>query len=257
MSESFRNPLKPSADFTHKDCRDRSFRGHDLRHANFEEADIRGCDFRDADLDGAIFKNATIGRTIRQIGMVLITTLLLLLVSFQAFSQLVFAGLGITQDDPAWAYVLVLRSMLALAGAMTGFQSWNISSQPLRRWMNRLAVMAVCAVVGFFYGARVTQNNPYGAIAVAVVFSVAGLWTGGKGPRYWAGGFTFLGAIASYGFCFAVGTTVSTLIHAGHYRSGMVWGGVCLVYVKLTLDSLALANQRMIRAMGTCFKSLI
>ncbi|MEL6224358.1 MAG: pentapeptide repeat-containing protein [Cyanobacteria bacterium J06627_8] len=250
--------MNRSADFTHRDWRDRSFRFQDLKHANFEGADVRGCDFRQAQLEGASFTNARIGRTLRQTVLVLIVTLLLLVVAFPSLSQMVFASLGVATDDPAWTYVLILRTVLAIAGASTGLQQWRHAPPRARRIMHRIAVMAVCTITGFVYGVSLTDTSRYGAIAGVMVGGSVGYWLGGqREPRWWVGGFTLLGAIAAYGFCFTAGTTASTLIHAQVYGQGILWAVISFTYAKWTIDSLVLTSKRLTYAMGTCFKSLI
>ena len=58
-------PISP-ADFSHQDCRNRSFCCQDLSYANFQGADVRGADFSDACLIGANFTEAQFGQTRRQ-----------------------------------------------------------------------------------------------------------------------------------------------------------------------------------------------
>lgn len=246
-------------DFSHQDCRDRSFRRQNLRQASFEGADVRGCDFRGANLTDVTFKNAKLGRTRRHMMVVAITVIPLVLCAFHAFSHMFFGGLGTIRQDPAWGFVLALQVSLALAGGMTGLQSvWQKTSVAVPQWVQvataMLGMMAICALIGFFYGGDLSENNPQVAIASAVGFGLIGLIIGsGIGPRWLTAGLTMVGAIAAYGFLLTAGITASTLLHGQDYAWGFLWLGVSALYLKLTLDSLAFASQRISAAMATCF----
>lgn len=246
-------------DFSHQDWRDRSFRNQDLRQASFEEADVRGCDFRGANLTGATFKNAKLGSNRRQQVLVVSTVSILGLVAFHAFSHMFFGGLGTIRDDPAWGFVLALQISLAIAGGMTGLQ-WTIHQHfdRIPAWLRHLVMilgmMAICALIGFFYGGDLTQNNPQVAIVSAVIFGVLGIILGLKsGPRWLIAGLTLVGAIAAYGFFVLAGTHASTSLHGDSYGWGWLWLGIAAWYLKWTLDALMLASQRISRAMATCF----
>ena len=172
-----------TVDFSHQDCRNRSFRRQDLRQATFEGADVRGCDFREADLTNVMFKNAKLGRTRRQMIVVAMTVTPLFLCSFHALSHMFFGGLGTIREDPAWGYVLALNVSLALAGGMTGLQScWRDSSKNAPHWVQMgtamMGMMATCALIGFFYGGDLSDNNPQVAIASAVGLGLVGLVIG-------------------------------------------------------------------------------
>ena len=276
-----------TSDFSHQDWHDRSFRGKDLRKMSFESADVRGCDFRGAQLTGATFKNATLGRTRRQMGVVAITVIPLVILAFHAFSHMFFGGLGTIRDDPAWGYVLALQISLALAGGMTGLQSklHQISSHPASshpasshlasshpasshlahqqalaypHWLQlgtaMIGTMAICALIGFFYGGTLSGNNPRVAITASVGLGCVGLMIGrGLGPRWLTAGLTMAGAIAAYGFFLTAGTNASTLFHGQKYAPGVLWLGVSALYLKWTLDALTFASRRINAAMSTCF----
>ncbi len=245
-------------DFSHQDWRDRSFRRRDLRQANFEGADLRGCDFRDAQLEGAIFINAKLGCTRRQILIVAGAITILLGLAIQAFSQMTFGALGVTHDDPAFPLAIILWLNLALAGATTALQHSIQYPQILRQGSYWVSLTATCIFIGFFYGAALTENNLIGAIASAMGLTVAGLVMSDRWrPRWLMAGFTFVGAIAAYGFCFTTGTMASSAITTQHYGLGIVWTGGCLLYLKWTLDGLRLACQRAQAAMGTCFNPFV
>ncbi|NET10731.1 MAG: pentapeptide repeat-containing protein [Merismopedia sp. SIO2A8] len=248
------HPKVPHQDFSHQNWRDRSFHNQDLRYANFEGADVRGCDFRGAQLEGTTFKNAKVGRSQVQTLVVLITTTILLILGGHAFSEMIFGGLGTTQDDPSFPYVMALNTALALAGSMTGLQQWVHQPPLLRQGIRIIAIMAVCALLGFFYGGSLTNNNPQGAIAAASTLGLVGIMIGaGWGPRWPMAGLTVLGAIAAYGFCFTTSTYASTLLHAHHYSSGIGWGTISFLYLTWTLNALSLSSQRLTAAMNTCF----
>ena len=248
-----------TADFSHQDWRDRSFRGQDLQQADFEGADVRGCDFRGAILTGVTFKNAKLGRTRRHMLLVAMTVTPLALLAFHAFSHMFFGGLGTIRQDPAWGYVLALNISLALAGGMTGLQPcWHRSTKDYPQWLPvgtaMIGTMASCALIGFFYGGDLSDNNPQVAIATAVVLGLIGLVIGrGVGPRWLTAGLTMVGAIAAYGFFLTAGTHASTLLHGQEYSLGVFWLGISAVYLKWTLDALSLATQRVNAAMSTCF----
>ena len=248
-----------TADFSHQDWRDRSFRGQELQQATFEGADVRGCDFRGANLTGVTFKNAKLGRTRRHMILVIMTVTPLVLLAFHAFSHMFFGGLGTIRQDPAWGYVLALQISLALAGGMTALQAlWHRSDKLCPHWLRlstgMLGMMASCALIGFFYGGDWSDNNPKIAIASAVGLGLIGLGIGrGIGPRWLIAGLTMVGAIAAYGFFLTAGTNASTLIHGQKYALGFLWLGISALYLKWTLDTLSFASQRINAAMTTCF----
>ncbi|NEQ99778.1 MAG: pentapeptide repeat-containing protein [Cyanothece sp. SIO2G6] len=242
-------------DFSGQDWRDRSFRYHNLRQASFEGADVRGCDFRGADLTGVTFKNARLGHTRRQMFLTLFATGFMAWLSVSAFSQMLFGGLGSTRDHASWGYVIALNISLALAGGMTGVQEWRSLSPRYRQICRILAMMATCALLGFFYGGTWSHNNAQVAIASAILLGLLGLVVGwGWGPRWLGAGLTVSGAIATYGFCFSAGTHASALSHAQQFGGAVLWWGICLLYLLGTVRSLELVTQQIRRAMGTCFE---
>jgi hypothetical protein len=234
--------------FSHKNLRDRSFKGQNLIGVNFSGSDLRGCDFSQAQLVGANFQNIRTGRTLKQVlpfGIVVIVVALLL---FYVLSRLIFASLGQTPEDPAWTYVLVLYGILGLAG-----MSAADKFKPLNVIFRSVSAAASSALLGFFYVGSWTQDNPKFAIAGAIAFGLIA-----AGASFWncqaiAIALTTARAITRYGLAFLVATVAINHLSTQN-PWGLLWGFLSMLYIQFSITALLSLVQQFKQIGGTSFR---
>jgi Pentapeptide repeats (8 copies) len=256
-----------SMDFSYQDLRDRSFKGQDLTNANFQGADLRGCDFSHAQLTGANFQNIRTGRTPKQVLPFLLLFLIVALPLFDAISRLIFAALGQTPEDSGWTYVLVLYSVLGIAGISESpaprsrVSLRNPTSKTrrmkidltLRNFFRALSAAASGALAGFFYGGNWTQNDPrfatIGAILCGLLAAAASSW---KHPGI---ALTTARAIARYGLAFLLAAIA--LNHLSTQNPwGLFWAFLSMLYIQFTITALLSLLQQFKKIGGTSFKNV-
>lgn len=242
-----------SLNFANQDLRHRCFRGQMLPGSDFSGADIRGCDFSRAQLVGADFRRSRAGQTRRQQGIWLAISLLTFLLQGHAVSNLVSGSMGQAPGDKAWNYVIVLGVSLAIAG---GF-SWSRGGGGIP-FMGRAALLssvASGAVAGFFYAGIAMGKQPQWAITGAVLgglmAGVLGLLWGKRTSITLAS--CMAGAICAYGFFFLVGMTGLSFLNIQDWRDGILFMLLSLIYLGLTVRSLAIALHTLRHAPGTRF----
>ena len=144
--------------------------------------------------------------------------------------------MGTLADNPAWPYVITLYGVLGLA---TGSAGWQSLSERRRGLALLLTGVSTGALMGFFYGGRLTDDNPQVAIAGAMLLGMLGLIAAWKAPpalsRTLLG---TLGAIAAYGFAFLLWTDGSSLVTTGSWVLGLIRMALALVAIGITVRSL-------------------
>ncbi|NET38988.1 MAG: pentapeptide repeat-containing protein [Cyanothece sp. SIO1E1] len=247
--------------FSHQNLRNRSFRGQNLQTADFKGCDLRGCDFRGAQLQGANFAQARLGPTPSKFLISVALALGTAVVTANAVSQIIFGILAITPHTSSWIYVVVLRIGLAIAGAAASRQCWQ-TKLPRKFSRNRLiepvarglSAAISAALLGAFYGSSATDNN---LLATAVItVALGGTWTivhmqARSGVVAIAT--TAAGAIMAYGFTFLAGITAGACLQAHKLAVGVIWGGISLVYIQLSLRAIAASIQAIRQNSGTAF----
>ncbi|NJP08225.1 MAG: pentapeptide repeat-containing protein [Leptolyngbyaceae cyanobacterium RU_5_1] len=189
-----------------------------------------------------------------------------------AISRLVFGVLGQTPTDRAWGYVIALLISSGIAGGCSGIRSL-VKQRRLRGLATVLSGTASGALIGFFYagtstkvlmdwlhawfslGENPTQNYPQAAIAGAVV---GGLGVGIACLQCQSAtlkiAVSMAGALAAYGFTFLIGAMAIAVLNTRHLDWGMALSLVSLIYLWLTVKSLAIALQQIKHAPGTLFR---
>ncbi|MEM6436879.1 MAG: pentapeptide repeat-containing protein [Cyanobacteria bacterium P01_D01_bin.115] len=228
--------VSPPPSFINQDLRQRSFRQQTLQNAHFADCDLQGCDFSQADLRGATFVRCRTGYLAQRWAIAGLLLALLGALMFHAVSSLVFGTLGTLPGQAAWPYVVALHIALAIAAVGTFLRrlSWRITvlAQPL-------AGLAIAALMGFFYGGRLTDNNPTWALVGAISCGLLG----GLIARLIltplvASIVGLLGAIAAYGLAFLLWVSGSNLFTTGTWVSGLVIAAVAVVFVGVTFGNL-------------------
>ncbi|MEM9503753.1 MAG: pentapeptide repeat-containing protein [Cyanobacteria bacterium P01_E01_bin.43] len=228
--------VSPPPSFINQDLRQRSFRQQTLQNAHFADCDLRGCDFSQADLRGATFLRCRTGYLPQRWAIASPLLALFVVLMFHAVSSLVFGALGTLPGQAAWPYVVALYIALAIASVSTFLQrlSWRVAvlAQPL-------AGLAIAALMGFFYGGRLTGNNPTVALVGAIIGGLLGsLVTRLIRTPLMASIVGLLGAIAAYGLAFLLWVSGSNLFTTGTWGRGLAIAAVAVVLVGVTFGNL-------------------
>jgi hypothetical protein len=241
--------------FANQDLRNRSFKGHNLQGADFSGCDIRGCNFSHALLQGANFERVRAGQTPKQFIPLLVVTVVVTLLSADAFSQMLFGVLGRTPAEGNWSYVIALAVSLAISGTFSGVRALSGTKSLPGRIVTIVSGAASGALLGFFYGGSTTNNNPRFAIAGAVLGGVVMAFVSFKFRRtVVAVAIASAGAVAGYGFAFFSGATAIIHLSVQQFVWGLVWGALSLGYISLTMNSLTLAVREIRGVCGTLFR---
>lgn len=212
----------PPLKFINQTLRRRSFQGQDLNAAVFVRCDLRGCTFRGADLRQASFVQCQVGASPKARAIAVGSMVSVSLLTFHAVSTMVFSALGSSPENPAWPYVLTLYGALAITTLGVGADSfWRWGRQGAALGMG----MGSGALLGFFYGGRLTGDNPGFAIAGAVLGGLLGGWiAAGSRSNLVRAGVLLAGAIAAYGLTFGLWTMASSYLMLGKFMPGCLWG---------------------------------
>jgi Pentapeptide repeats (8 copies) len=233
--------------FSHKDLRDRSFKGQNLIGVNFSGSDLRGCDFSYAQLVGANFQNIRTGRTLKQVLPFIIVAITVALLLFYVLNQLIFASLGQTPEDPAWTYVLGLYGILGIAGmgAVDKFKPLSV--------LFRMMSAAASALLGFFYLGSWTQNDPKfaisGAIACGLIAAGASFWN----CQAIAIALNTARAITRYGLAFLIAAIAINYLSTQN-PWGLLWGFLSMLYIQFSITALLSLAQQFKQIGGTSFR---
>ncbi|NER84781.1 MAG: pentapeptide repeat-containing protein [Leptolyngbya sp. SIO1D8] len=239
--------------FSNQDLRQHSFRLQDLQQATFVDCDLRGCNFQGANLTGATFIACRVGYSRQQLAISAILLVSAVMLMLHAISSMVFGALGQLPGRPAWPYVVALYIALAIAATSTGIQTIPFCyTRPFQRLMGA----SVGALVGFFYGGVLTEENLISAIVSAVFLGILGLWlTWRVHQTRMMALLTLMGAIATYGFAFVLGTTASDHLTIGLWGWGLVWAGLSIFYIGVTIRSVVVGWQLIQYSAVTSFRS--
>ncbi|MEM6591417.1 MAG: hypothetical protein AAF651_06135 [Cyanobacteria bacterium P01_C01_bin.73] len=171
---------------------------------------------------------------------------------FHSTSTLIFAAMGTLPGQTAYPYWIALQLALAIAtlsAALHGDRnkrSGNKRNGDAQTGGDQnpalLAAATTSALMGFFYGGRLTGNNPQFAIAGAAGLGLLGLGIAYQ-LRHGAikAAIAFNSAIAAYGFAFVMWTSGSNAVTAGRWLPGLPLWGTALVAIAITLKSLSQA----------------
>jgi uncharacterized protein YjbI with pentapeptide repeats len=231
-------------DFCNQNLRNRSFTGLQLNDANFSGADLRGCNFCNAQLQRANFVRAKFGQSPRVFISLRITAFIVLFVVFPAISEMGFGVLGNTPEIPAWSYTQALVASLAISALGTGLRRIFPEKSNLENVITTISGVASAALIGFYYGGIMQNNNPQVAVISALIASIIAailcfIFTNGLMRVTVA----VAGFICSYGLAFLISSLAFTYLSTQNYLFGSIWGILTLILLALTMRSLNLAIQ--------------
>jgi uncharacterized protein YjbI with pentapeptide repeats len=229
-------------DFCNQNLQNRSFPGLNLNDANFGGADLRGCNFCHAQLQGANFVGAKFGQTPRVFIGFRITAFIVSFVTFPAISQMGFGVLGNTPEVPAWSYTQALVASLAISGLGASFRGIFHQKSILEHVITTLSGAASAALLGFYYGGIIQNNNPQVAVISAFTASMITAilcftFTSGLMRVIVA----VTGFISNYGLTFLISSLAFAYLSTQNYFLGSIWGIFTLILLALTMRSLNLA----------------
>lgn len=244
-----------SVDFANQDLRNRSFHGQNLKGANFCGCDLRGCDFSYAQLQEANFERVRTGRTKLKLVTAVVIAVGITALDAHAISIMIFGVLGVTPQEPTLAYAIALYIILALAGVSAGVRGLVNTQSMLRRIITAISAGASGALLGFFYGGTTSNNNPQVATAAAIIAAAVGILASEKArSRFVAVAIAVAGAIAAYGFAFLAVGAASALLSVNKLSWGLLWGGISLSQIILTLRAFTVSFKEIKTAYGTSFR---
>lgn len=224
--------------FSNQNLRNRSFRGQDLQQADFRGSDLRGCNFDLAQLQGANFNRSRVGYGPESILIGLLVIAAFGGLACHAISQMLFGVLGTTGEDPAFPYLWALLVCLSSAGGSCA--TLNRSGHPFRV-LKAIAGLTTSALLGFFYGGVLMDNDPQGAAITAGIAAVAGaIISLIARTRLVTIAISTVGGCAAYGLCFFCGTRASSLLSVHHVWAGGYWGLLALFCLGVTLRIIAI-----------------
>lgn len=246
----------PQLYFADQDLRNRSFKGQNLNQANFSGADLRGCDFSYALLQDANFQGVKLGQTSRQLLMLLMVSVIVALLTLNAFSQMIFGVLDKTPSAPGWSFVIALYVSLAIAGTSGAVRAIIANKFSIvGRILLIVSGAASGALVGFFYGGSTTNNNSQmailGAILGGLIIAITLILQVGK--RLMVVAVAVAGAVSGYGLAFLIGTMAIAHLTVQNLILGIIWGTLSITYIGLTMASLNFTVSE-IRGVGTSFR---
>lgn len=167
-----------------------------------------------------------------------------LILTLQAVSMMMFASLGQTPNSDRWGYVLTLQVVLGIIG-ITGYLSnvANFSSVIVKT--SHFVLNTLCGVLlGFYYGGTYADNNSQvavvSAIAVGIIFNLLYRWQ----KQIVSTVVMAIASVCAYGFASIGGIAAINLIAGSLFIPGIIWSCVCLVYLGLTVNNLAIAFKK-------------
>ena len=160
--------------------------------------------------------------------------------AFNAISIMLFGSLGTTPKNSDWNYILLLYVFIATIGIVAFIA--NIKSR-LKIWKTFSFVAAVLSVtlsfalLGFYYGGSLSDNNPQIATITAIVLGTLGTILALKKNQIVLAASMTVATIAAYGFAFYAGTNAVAYFSVSKLFGGIVWSMVCLLYIGLTINN--------------------
>lgn len=248
----------PQHNFADRDLRNRSFQGQILNGADFSGADIRGCNFSNAQLVGANFERVKTGLSRRQLISILLTIAIVFFLLGDVLGRLIFNAQGEVPGSHSWSFVILLYTVLMVAGLAAGITAICGKTYALGRVAIAVSSILSGAIVGFFYLGVLSNNNP--------ILALAGMLAGGSLMYFvnsqWHSQLAKIAiaaaaaaAITAYGATFLLSATASSFLSVEIiFPWGVVFTLLSLVYFWLALVSFFHVVFQVQQAVGTSFK---
>ena len=245
--------IPPDFDFTQRDLRDRSFAGQCLNGANFSRADLRGCNFRDSQLVGANFTEAQVGLSLRQILHLSGVALGVVGVMGDALLRLIFGTLGQIPENGKWSFVLLLFAVLTTTGAAVTLHTFT--KNPIGRWSGQLSGILAGALMGFFYGGQLTNNNASAALLGMVLGGIlVGLIQVQVHRPVVAIATATAALLMTYGATFLLSATASIYLSTAHWGLGSCFSLGTIAYLGSSLLAVRQIQTAVQQTVGTSFR---
>ena len=132
----------------------------------------------------------------------IILTIFLTILASDAVATMVFGSLGKTPESAEWNYILILYIFLAFLGASVTVYRFT----KIQFIITILLPILSFALLGFYYGGSLTNNNPQIAIITAFISSTIGGFISIKKNKIILEIITPVATISAYGFAFYAGT---------------------------------------------------
>lgn len=236
--------------YVNQNLRRRSFQGENLRNADFRGADLRGCDFSYCNLTGANLSRVRVGKTPADTLLVTVITVIVMIATFQAISQMLFAVMGLTPDDDLWKYALALITSLAIAMIFAAIRHWL----EYRRIATILSGAASSTLLGFYYGGVFSNKNLQIAAMSAAISAIIIALCSYLGSGLVAIAVSVAGCIASYGLTFFVGVWAIMHLSGQSWLWGVSLSILTLILMAIALFSLLLAYKEISHFRITSFR---
>lgn len=169
------------------------------------------------------------------IALVLIVSVL----AVDAIANMLFGSLGKTPESSDWNYILALYIFLASLGTIALVANLEKSKlkvfQILQAIAKILSVTLSCALIGFYYGGSLTNNNLQVAIWVALALAVFGTIFSLRQNQMIFAAIAPIHIISAYAFAYYAGTKAIALFYGSRLLGGILWGLICLAYLGATM----------------------
>ena len=163
----------------------------------------------------------------------IILTIFLSILAIDAVATMVFGSLGNTSESAEWNYILILYVFLAVLGASVTVYRFT----KIQFIITILLPILSLALLGFYYGGSLTNNNSQIAIITALISGTIGVFISIKKNKIILEIITPVATIAAYGFAFYAGTNAIALFTVSRLFSAILWSIACLIYINLTVTN--------------------
>jgi hypothetical protein len=163
-----------------------------------------------------------------------IVALLGTIVAVNAISPMLFGSLGKTPDSSGWNYVIILNITLSAIAPLIVISRAKLKFKLINYLAEKIAFILCVALLGFYYGGIVTNNNPQVASLSAIASSII------TGIIYQKNQFIVIAilsiaTVATYSFALLAGTMAISLLSASRFILGILWSAISLIYIGLTI----------------------
>ncbi len=165
--------------------------------------------------------------------------LIVSLLTLDAIATMLFGSLGKTPESSDWNYILALYVFLASLGAIASVA--NLKKRKFRilkifkAIAKTLSAALSCALIGFYYGGSLTNNNLQIAILAALSLAALGTFFSLKQNQMMFVVISPIPVISAYAFAYYAGTKAIALLNVSRLSGGILWGLICLMYIWATI----------------------
>ena len=160
------------------------------------------------------------------------------ILSFDAIATMIFGSLGKTQESSGWNYVLTLYIFLGSLGIISTIANTQSKLKISLNFQSIPTVLSATlsfALLGFYYGGTMTDNNHQVATIAAITSGAIATILSLKQNQILGAATMPIATIAAYGFAFYAGTNAIALFAVSKLLGGIFWGIICLIYIGLTV----------------------